>query len=123
MNGTVCNYLIFFFSWTKLESRGLRFVYRENDNKFSNDVEPEYITYNKNETKAYVCLQVWRIIFFHFSFDISSLSKMKLVFGEMSSVSVLVIPNDFWNDGLIANINKLYVSIIFLINSENIRTF
>jgi len=56
-----------FFSWSKLEARGLRFVYRENDNKFSNDVEPEYITYNKNETKAYVCLQVRRIIFLHYA--------------------------------------------------------
>jgi hypothetical protein len=54
----------FFFSWSKLESRELRFVDRENDNKSSIDVEPEYITYNKNETKAYVCLQVRIIIIF-----------------------------------------------------------
>ena len=44
--------------WSDLEPKGLRFVNRKNGNLFSNDAEPEYITFNKEETKAYVCLQV-----------------------------------------------------------------
>ena len=40
-----------------LERDGVRFVYREN-NTFANDAEPEFIAYNTDETKAYICLQV-----------------------------------------------------------------
>ena len=36
----------------------MRFVYRGNNNTFANDVEPEYIAYNTDETKAYIGLQV-----------------------------------------------------------------
>ncbi|OWF53101.1 Mesenchyme-specific cell surface glycoprotein [Mizuhopecten yessoensis] len=43
--------------WQELVSRGVRFIYRENNNSFSNDVEPEYITLNKDETVAYISLQ------------------------------------------------------------------
>ncbi|XP_063441782.1 mesenchyme-specific cell surface glycoprotein-like isoform X2 [Mytilus trossulus] len=43
--------------WSDLESKGLRFIHRVNNNNFSNDVEPEYIAYNKDYSKAYVCLQ------------------------------------------------------------------
>ncbi|XP_052061734.1 mesenchyme-specific cell surface glycoprotein-like [Mytilus californianus] len=43
--------------WSKLESKGLRFIHRVNNNNFSNDVEPEYIAYNKDYSKAYICLQ------------------------------------------------------------------
>ncbi|KAK6195224.1 hypothetical protein SNE40_000696 [Patella caerulea] len=42
---------------TELEDQGVRFVYRENGNTFDRDVEPEYITYNIDETTAYICLQ------------------------------------------------------------------
>ncbi|XP_060074635.1 mesenchyme-specific cell surface glycoprotein-like [Ylistrum balloti] len=44
-------------AWQDLVSRGARFIYRENNNKFSNDVEPEYITFNTDESIAYVSLQ------------------------------------------------------------------
>ena len=40
-----------------LERDGVRFVFREN-NTFANDAEPDYIAYNADETKAYICLQV-----------------------------------------------------------------
>ncbi|XP_041375490.1 mesenchyme-specific cell surface glycoprotein-like isoform X2 [Gigantopelta aegis] len=40
-----------------LEKTGVRFVYRENNNSFSNDVEPEYLAINKDSTTAYVGLQ------------------------------------------------------------------
>ncbi|XP_033748422.1 mesenchyme-specific cell surface glycoprotein-like isoform X2 [Pecten maximus] len=43
--------------WQNLVSRGARFIYRENNNTFSNDVEPEYITFNKDESVAYISLQ------------------------------------------------------------------
>ncbi|XP_076112999.1 uncharacterized protein LOC143080825 [Mytilus galloprovincialis] len=43
--------------WSDLESKGLRFIHRANNNNFSNDVEPEYIAYNKDYSKAYICLQ------------------------------------------------------------------
>ncbi|XP_052059664.1 uncharacterized protein LOC127700287 [Mytilus californianus] len=43
--------------WSELESKGLRFVHRVNNNNFSNDVEPECISYNKDYSKAYICLQ------------------------------------------------------------------
>ncbi|XP_071172556.1 uncharacterized protein [Mytilus edulis] len=43
--------------WSELESKGLRFIHRANNNNFSNDVEPEYIAYNKDYSKAYICLQ------------------------------------------------------------------
>lgn len=42
----------------ELVQKGLRFVYRENNNTLSRDLEPEYITLNEEETMAYVCLQV-----------------------------------------------------------------
>ena len=42
----------------ELSESGVRHVYRENNNPFSNDVEPEYIALNGDETKAYVVLQV-----------------------------------------------------------------
>ncbi|XP_067650977.1 mesenchyme-specific cell surface glycoprotein-like [Haliotis asinina] len=40
-----------------LEESGVRHVYRENNNPFSNDVEPEYIAINADDTKAYIMLQ------------------------------------------------------------------
>ncbi|XP_046549458.1 mesenchyme-specific cell surface glycoprotein-like [Haliotis rubra] len=40
-----------------LEQSGVRHVYRENNNPFSNDVEPEYIAINADDTKAYIMLQ------------------------------------------------------------------
>ncbi|XP_060067392.1 mesenchyme-specific cell surface glycoprotein-like [Ylistrum balloti] len=43
--------------WQDLVSRGARFIYRENNNTFSNDLEPEYITFNKDESIAYLSLQ------------------------------------------------------------------
>ncbi|XP_069134905.1 mesenchyme-specific cell surface glycoprotein-like [Argopecten irradians] len=43
--------------WQDLVSRGARFVYRENNNSFSNDVEPEFITFSRDEKIAYVGLQ------------------------------------------------------------------
>ncbi|XP_033748424.1 mesenchyme-specific cell surface glycoprotein-like [Pecten maximus] len=42
--------------WQNLVSSGVRFVYRDN-NKFSNDLEPEYIAFNNDESIAYICLQ------------------------------------------------------------------
>ncbi|ESO92846.1 hypothetical protein LOTGIDRAFT_190352, partial [Lottia gigantea] len=41
----------------ELEKEGVRFVYRENGNTFDRDIEPEYITFNNDETKAYIALQ------------------------------------------------------------------
>ncbi|XP_033747043.1 mesenchyme-specific cell surface glycoprotein-like [Pecten maximus] len=43
--------------WEDLVARGARFVYRENNNSFSNDVEPEFITFSQDEKTAYVGLQ------------------------------------------------------------------
>ncbi|OWF56661.1 mesenchyme-specific cell surface glycoprotein-like [Mizuhopecten yessoensis] len=43
--------------WEDLVARGARFVYRNNNNSFSNDVEPEFITFSKDEQIAYVSLQ------------------------------------------------------------------
>ncbi|XP_061188899.1 uncharacterized protein LOC133197075 [Saccostrea echinata] len=43
--------------WSDLSKSGVRFIYKENNNTFSQDVEPEYITYSKDERKAYICLQ------------------------------------------------------------------
>ncbi|XP_061188897.1 mesenchyme-specific cell surface glycoprotein-like [Saccostrea echinata] len=43
--------------WEDLSKYGVRFIYKENNNSFSQDLEPEYITYSKDEKKAYVCLQ------------------------------------------------------------------
>ncbi|XP_046549457.1 mesenchyme-specific cell surface glycoprotein-like [Haliotis rubra] len=40
-----------------LEQSGVRHVYRENNNPFSNDVEPEYVAINADDTKAYIMLQ------------------------------------------------------------------
>ncbi|BFZ12926.1 hypothetical protein BsWGS_15965 [Bradybaena similaris] len=42
---------------TELLPTGVRFVYRENNNTFSADVEPEYIALDPEANKAYVCLQ------------------------------------------------------------------
>ncbi|XP_012936330.1 mesenchyme-specific cell surface glycoprotein [Aplysia californica] len=39
-----------------LEPSGVRFVYRDN-NSFSNDVEPEFVTLDEKSHTAYVCLQ------------------------------------------------------------------
>ncbi|KAL3860619.1 hypothetical protein ACJMK2_010717 [Sinanodonta woodiana] len=41
----------------ELATRGVRHVFRENNNPFSNDVEPEQVTFNTEETKAYISLQ------------------------------------------------------------------
>lgn len=44
-----------------LKGSGVRFVYQgtETDpNSFSNDLEPEYIEFNTDESKAYITLQV-----------------------------------------------------------------
>ncbi|XP_053408058.1 mesenchyme-specific cell surface glycoprotein-like isoform X2 [Mercenaria mercenaria] len=42
--------------FTELEKTGVRWINREN-NTFANDIEPEYIAFNADETKAYICLQ------------------------------------------------------------------
>lgn len=57
--------------WCSLSSRydslkadGVRMVYPGTDdepNLLSNALEPEYIEYNKDQTKAYVTLQVWSL--------------------------------------------------------------
>lgn len=43
--------------WKSLSKTGVRFVYKEQNNKFSQDLEPEYVAFSKDETKAYICLQ------------------------------------------------------------------
>ena len=40
------------------QNNGVRFVYRDHGNKWSNDVEPEYVAMDESGDKAYVCLQV-----------------------------------------------------------------
>ncbi|XP_071089753.1 mesenchyme-specific cell surface glycoprotein-like [Haliotis cracherodii] len=40
-----------------MEASGVRHVYRENNNPFSNDVEPEYIAINADDTTAFIMLQ------------------------------------------------------------------
>ena len=46
-------------------SRGARFVYRENNNTFAQDIEPEYVAFNADETIAYIGLQVIRDLLFN----------------------------------------------------------
>lgn len=41
-----------------MSETGVRFIYKEQNNKFSQDLEPEYVTFSKDEKKAYICLQV-----------------------------------------------------------------
>ncbi|KAL4216275.1 hypothetical protein ACF0H5_024000 [Mactra antiquata] len=41
----------------ELSQSGVRWIYRGNNNTFANDIEPEYITFNTDESKAYICLQ------------------------------------------------------------------
>ena len=36
----------------------MRFVFRGINNTFANDIEPEYIAFNDDETKAFIALQV-----------------------------------------------------------------
>nr|KAG5713082.1 hypothetical protein BaRGS_021876 [Batillaria attramentaria] len=45
--------------FVELESSGVRWVYRGSDgsNPFSNDAEPQFVTFNDDFTKAFVCLQ------------------------------------------------------------------
>ncbi|XP_048764908.2 mesenchyme-specific cell surface glycoprotein-like isoform X1 [Ostrea edulis] len=43
--------------WNDLSNSGVRFVYKYQNNSFSQDLEPEYVTYSKDEKKAYICLQ------------------------------------------------------------------
>lgn len=43
--------------WEELVSRGARYIYRENNNPFSNDLEPEYVSLNKDDSVAYISLQ------------------------------------------------------------------
>ena len=50
--------LLLSLSFEKLAQTGVRWIYRENNNKFSNDIEPEYVTLNADQTKAFVGLQV-----------------------------------------------------------------
>lgn len=57
MTYKILNFRYFNTRWSELESKGLHFVYRRDGNAFSNDVEPEYIAFNKKETKAYISLQ------------------------------------------------------------------
>ncbi|XP_076469938.1 uncharacterized protein LOC143300238 [Babylonia areolata] len=40
----------------ELSRKGVRWVYREN-NRFSDDIEPEFVTFNADQTKAYISLQ------------------------------------------------------------------
>ncbi|KAL8606257.1 hypothetical protein ACOMHN_039793 [Nucella lapillus] len=41
----------------ELSASGVRWVYRGSGNNFSNNVEPEYVAFNKDYTKAFICLQ------------------------------------------------------------------
>ncbi|XP_048764949.2 mesenchyme-specific cell surface glycoprotein-like [Ostrea edulis] len=43
--------------WNELSKSGVRFIHREKGNTFSQDLEPEYLSYSADERKAYVCLQ------------------------------------------------------------------
>ncbi|XP_050413243.1 mesenchyme-specific cell surface glycoprotein isoform X4 [Patella vulgata] len=54
---TALHFTAFNDRFTELEKQGVRFVYRENNNTFDRDVEPEYITYNTDESIAYIGLQ------------------------------------------------------------------
>ncbi|XP_053390949.1 uncharacterized protein LOC128553792, partial [Mercenaria mercenaria] len=44
--------------YTELEKTGVRWIYKGDNNTFSNDIEPEYISFNVDESKAYIALQV-----------------------------------------------------------------
>ncbi|XP_046549528.1 mesenchyme-specific cell surface glycoprotein-like [Haliotis rubra] len=61
---TISNYTKTSLNFTKyndrvadLRSSGVRHVYQENNNPFSNDVEPEYVALNADDTVAYIVLQ------------------------------------------------------------------
>ncbi|XP_076449593.1 uncharacterized protein LOC143285995 isoform X2 [Babylonia areolata] len=43
--------------YEQLSASGVRWVYRGSGNNFSNNVEPEYVTFNHDYTTAFVCLQ------------------------------------------------------------------
>lgn len=51
------NFTYFNDRWNDLSKSGVRFIYKERNNRFSQDLEPEYITFSKDEKTAYICLQ------------------------------------------------------------------
>lgn len=56
------NVSIYSNRFDELAESGVRWIYRgvNNSNTFSNDIEPEYITFNTDQSKAYISLQVSR---------------------------------------------------------------
>lgn len=51
------NFTLYNDRWNDLSKSGVRFIYKEHNNRFSQDLEPEYITFSKDEKTAYICLQ------------------------------------------------------------------
>ncbi|XP_078335166.1 uncharacterized protein LOC144626161 [Crassostrea virginica] len=54
---TDCHRVSYFLRWRELSKSGVRFVTKGQGTTFSQDLEPEYISYSSDETKAYICLQ------------------------------------------------------------------
>ncbi|XP_070192260.1 uncharacterized protein [Littorina saxatilis] len=54
---TTLDFTAFDHRFNGLAQAGVRWVYRGSNNKFSDDVEPEYVTFNAEQTKAYIGLQ------------------------------------------------------------------
>ena len=58
-------FTFYHYRWGELSKSGVRFVTKGQGTTFSQDLEPEYISYSSDETKAYICLQVikWNCYF------------------------------------------------------------
>ena len=50
--------LLLLHRFQELAQTGVRWVYRGGNTKFSDDLEPEYVTLNDDQTKAFVGFQV-----------------------------------------------------------------
>lgn len=76
--------------YESLAASGVRYIYQgttDNPNTFSNDIEPEYVEFNKDETKAYITLQVSGVP--HTMLALPTLDKLCIAFDIFFFLSCL----------------------------------